>query len=215
MTPQIIGLCLLAFFSGALPFGYWAGRLKGIDLREHGSKNIGATNVLRTLGPLWGCTVLALDALKGYLPVLAAQRIGLDSWWVVAIGIAAILGHSFSPLVNFKGGKGVATALGVVIGFSWQAAAIASVIFVITVAVTRYVSLGSLLAAVTVAILFWLLPASLLPDPVPYRLFGIAVAVFIIMRHRANIERIRQGTESRFGEKKATPVTEETEDNDE
>src|SRR5579871_139039 len=123
MIAKVIGLCLMAFLSGALPFGYWAGRLKGIDIREHGSKNIGATNILRVLGPVWGIAVLLLDALKGYLPVLAAKASGLDSWGVVAVGMAAILGHIYSPFVGFKGGKGVATALGVVIGFSWQAAA--------------------------------------------------------------------------------------------
>lgn len=205
-------LCLLAFFLGALPFGFWAGRLRGLDIREYGSGNIGATNVLRVLGPAWGYPVLLLDALKGFVPVALAQAAHIPGEWIVGVGICAILGHVYSPLVNFRGGKGVATALGVVIGFSWQAAAAALAIFLLTVWVTRYVSLGSMLAAITVAVAFFLLPASTLPEnPWPFRLFGIAIALFIVIRHRSNIGRIIKGTENRFGEQKTeTPPSEDS-----
>jgi glycerol-3-phosphate acyltransferase PlsY len=200
-----IVLYLLAFGIGSLPFGFWAGRLRGIDIREHGSGNIGATNVLRILGPAWGVPVLLLDALKGYLPVLIANQQARPSYEVALVGLCAILGHTFSPFVGFKGGKGVATALGVVIGFSYQVAGAALLVFLATVFLTRYVSLGSMLAAVTTAIGFFVIPASFLGgDPLPYQIFGILIAVFIVYKHKSNIERIRQGTESRFGEKKAS-----------
>jgi acyl phosphate:glycerol-3-phosphate acyltransferase len=199
-------LCLLAFFLGALPFGFWAGRLRGMDIRDHGSGNIGATNVLRVLGPAWGYPVLLLDALKGYVPVALAGGARLPAEWIVGVGLCAVLGHVYSPFVNFRGGKGVATALGVVIGFSPLAAGAGLAVFLLTVLTTRWVSLGSMLAAIAVAVAFFLLPPNTLPEnPWPFRLFGIAVAVFIVARHRANIGRIVKGTESRFGESKADP----------
>ena len=203
-----IGWCILAFFIGSLPFGYWAGRLRGVDIREHGSGNIGATNVWRVLGWQWGAPVFALDALKGYLPVFFIQQASPPSYWIVFGGLCAILGHTYSPFIGFKGGKGVATSLGVVIGFSWQVAAIAFAVFVMTLLATWWVSLGSILGAITAAIAFFLLPPHLLHgDPLPYRIFAVLTMALIIYRHRSNIQRMRDGTEPRFG-KKQTPPTE-------
>ena len=199
-----IVLCAAAFVLGAVPFGYLAGKLKGIDLREQGSKNIGATNTLRVLGKGPGIAVLLLDVLKGLLPVLAAKYLGLPSLWFVAAGMVAMLGHIFSPFLGFKGGKGVATGLGVMIGLSPLVSAIAVTIFLATVFLTRFVSLGSMLAAVSMAIAFFALPPHLLKsDPLPYRVFGIVAAAFILLRHKENIKRLQNGTESRFGEKKS------------
>jgi glycerol-3-phosphate acyltransferase PlsY len=202
-----LSLCLFAFVLGAIPFGFLAGKLRGKDLREHGSKNIGATNTLRVLGTGPGIAVLLLDALKGLAPVLLAKRAGLPSAWVVGVGLCAVLGHIYSPFVRFKGGKGVATSLGVLIGLSPLVAGLSSVAFLIPVLLTRWVSLGSIVGAAAQAVLFFALPPHYLDgDPLPYRLFGAVVAVFVIFRHRANIGRILAGTESRFGEKKETPA---------
>jgi glycerol-3-phosphate acyltransferase PlsY len=196
-------LCLLAFALGAIPFGFVAGKLRGKDLREHGSKNIGATNTLRVLGKGPGIAVLILDALKGFAPVLLAKRTGLPSSWVVVVGLCAVLGHIYSPFVRFKGGKGVATSLGVLIGLSPLVAGLSFVAFLLTVLLTRWVSLGSIIGAITEAALFFALPPAYLDgDPVPYRVFGAVVAAFVIFRHRENIRRILAGTESRFGARK-------------
>lgn len=200
-TPYL--LALLAFLLGAIPFGFVAGKLRGVDLREHGSGNIGATNVLRVLGKGPGSLVLLLDALKGWLPVVLARGLGLSSGWVVGIGMCAVLGHIYSPFVRFRGGKGVATSLGVLLGLSPLVAGLSLLAFAIPVALTRWVALGSIVAAVTQAVLFWLLPTPYLSgDPLPYRLFGVAVALFVVARHRANIGRMLSGTESRVGAKR-------------
>lgn len=207
----ILGLCLLAFFIGSLPFGYWAGRLRGMDIREHGSGNIGATNVWRVLGWQWGAPVFLLDALKGYLPVLLIQQIAPPSYWIVIGGLCAILGHTYSPFIGFKGGKGVATSLGVVIGFSWIVALIAFAVFLLTLLTTWWVSLGSILGAVTAAVAFFLLPPHFLHgDPMPYRIFAVLTMALIIYRHRSNIQRMRNGTEPRFGKKSLPPPDDDT-----
>jgi glycerol-3-phosphate acyltransferase PlsY len=198
MTAQALLLCAGAFLLGAIPFGFLAGKLKGIDLREHGSGNIGATNTLRVLGAGPGVAVLLLDVLKGCLPALLAQRLSLSPWWVMGAGLAAILGHTFSPFLRFKGGKGVATSLGVLVGLSPAVAGLSLLVFLLVVLATRYVSLGSLLAAVAQAVLFFVLSEEL-----PYRLFGVLAALFVIAKHRSNIERLRNGRESKFGQKKS------------
>ena len=118
MRPELV--CLLAFLVGAIPFGLLIGKLKGIDLREKGSGNIGATNAMRQLGKPLGALVFVLDALKGGLPVFLAHRLALSPEWVVGAGFAAVFGHIYSPFVRFKGGKGVATALGVLLGLDWR-----------------------------------------------------------------------------------------------
>ena len=198
-TTQIVLLAVFAFFCGAVPFGFIAGRRKGIDLREHGSKNIGATNTLRVLGKTAGITVLLLDAAKGLISVLLAKYLfPADPLIVVGIGLASVLGHIYSPFVRFQGGKGVATTLGVLIGLNPIIAAISFAVFFATVWLTKYVSLGSILGAATQAVLFWVFPH----DGYSLPIFGTLVAVFVIARHRANIGRLRAGTESKWGEKK-------------
>jgi acyl phosphate:glycerol-3-phosphate acyltransferase len=204
-TPVVL-LCVTAFLLGAIPFGFLMGRLKGIDIREHGSKNIGATNVLRLLGKGPAAVVFLLDALKGFLPVFAAMLVipHPSDEVRVAVGISAVLGHIYSPYVRFRGGKGVATALGVLLGLNWIVAGIAFVVFFATVCLTRYVSLGSILGALVQGVLFWVLPHQGPALP----LFGTVVGTFVIIRHRANIARLRAGTESKWGQKSATEATE-------
>jgi acyl phosphate:glycerol-3-phosphate acyltransferase len=199
-----LALCLFAFFLGAIPFGFLAGKIRRVNIREYGSGNIGATNVMRVLGKPWGIAVLILDAMKGYLPVILAQRAGLSSLWLVITGLCAVLGHIFSPFVRFRGGKGVATSLGVLLGLSWQVTLITIIAFLVPVLLTRWVALGSVIGAIAQAILFFLAPPEwLVGDPLPYRVFGVVAAAFIIWRHKENIVRMRAGTESRFGEKVA------------
>jgi glycerol-3-phosphate acyltransferase PlsY len=201
--PAIL-LLPLAFFLGAIPFGFIAGKRRGVDLREQGSKSIGATNTLRTLGTKAGVTVLVLDVAKGLLPVLAARGMGLEGRWCVAVGLCAVLGHIYSPFVRFRGGKGVATGLGVLIALSPTVAGITAAVFLLTVTLTRLVSLGSILAALAEATLFFFIT----PHERAFQVFGVVVAAFVIFRHRTNIARIASGTENRFGSTK--PVADGT-----
>jgi glycerol-3-phosphate acyltransferase PlsY len=210
-----------AFFLGAIPFGFLAGKMRGIDLRERGSGNIGATNTLRVLGVPAGVTVLLLDTFKGFLPVFLARQYlspadggtaaaDPGGWGPVLVGIAAVLGHIYSPFVRFKGGKGVATALGVLLGLAPLVALAAFAVFLITVFLTRYVSLGSLLGALTQAVLFWTLPG----QSMAARLFGTVVGVFVVVRHRENIRRLRAGTESKFGRPKPSDRDEKADESE-
>lgn len=185
--------CLIGFLIGSIPFGFLIGKIYGIDPREKGSGNIGATNIMRVLGKGPGTAVFLLDVLKGYLPVALAQWRHWEAIWLVSSGLCAVLGHIYSPFVRFKGGKGVATTLGVLFGLSPLVALLSFAAFLLTVAITNYISVGSLVAAVTQASLFWVFPFAL-----PQRIFGIVVALFVIIRHRGNIQRLRRGEENRF-----------------
>jgi glycerol-3-phosphate acyltransferase PlsY len=205
----------LAYLLGATPTGYLAGKLlKGIDIRKHGSKSTGATNVLRTLGKWPALLVLLVDVLKGaaaialarwFYPWLASVPFvsppaALDPqaftpWMVCLAGLAALLGHGRSIWLNFTGGKSAATGLGVLLALSWPVGLGAVVIFVATLAVSRIVSLGSMLAAVTAIAL-----VCGLEHPLPYRLLVIAGGAYVIARHRANIQRLLAGTEPRLGQ---------------
>ncbi len=197
----IAGL-VIAYLAGSIPFAYLAGKAKGIDLREHGSGNLGATNAMRVLGTRIGAMVYLADTLKGMLPALLLPLVTSASrpdLWAIAFGVAAIIGH-VKPvfLMGQGGGKGVATAGGVFFGLAWLPALIALVAFAIVLATTRYVSLGSLTAAVV-------LPISLLVVSGPHLLFFIsaAVGVFVIWMHRGNITRLASGTEPRIGQRGA------------
>jgi glycerol-3-phosphate acyltransferase PlsY len=202
---------VIAYLLGAIPTGYLAGKLlKGIDIREHGSKSTGATNVLRILGKLPAAVVLAVDVTKGagavaFMHWICPWLISLSSttppsaWepWAVCLGgLAAILGHGRSIWLNFTGGKSAATGLGVLLAMSWPVGLGAAVVFGVTLAVSRIVSLSSMLAALAaVALVFGL------PQPLPYELLVIAGAAYVILRHRANIQRLLSGTEPRLGAK--------------
>ena len=147
------GLVILSFFCGAIPFGYLAGRARGIDIRTVGSGNIGTSNVFRTLGKAWGVGVFLLDFLKGFLPTLAALHLVGGGFLpkdvlVLLVGMAAVLGHNFTPFLQFKGGKGIATSAGVLLAMMPSAASVAILVFAIVFVIWRYVSLASLTAAV-------------------------------------------------------------------
>ena len=186
-----LAVIIVGYLIGAIPTGLIVVRLlSGEDIRRHGSGNIGTVNVLRVAGTGTAVVVLAVDILKGMVPVMLAVRMGLPSWTVVAGGLAAIAGHNWSVFLKFQGGKGIATSFGVLLALSWPAAAVAGAVWVVAVAITRYSSLGSLLAMVSVPLsLRWL------RQPDAYVSFGIIAALFAVYRHRANIRRLVTGTE--------------------
>lgn len=199
--PYLI-LISLAYLLGSIPFGFLIAKAKGIDIRTTGSGNIGATNVLRSVGKGWGILTLLLDALKGLLPaalapLLADRFFGLENGEIFSLGCgcAAILGHNFPIFLKFKGGKGVATTAGALIGIAPAALGVGLATFIVIFALSRMVSLGSIIAATAIPIAGWLL----------YRTDGILIptvlsllGILVIWRHRANISRIMQGTENRI-----------------
>ncbi|MEX0704827.1 MAG: glycerol-3-phosphate 1-O-acyltransferase PlsY [Planctomycetales bacterium] len=201
---------LLAYFAGSLPFGLLVGKLVfGRDVRKEGSGNIGATNVGRVFGARWGALVLALDALKGLLPIAFIPRLFLPvddpafAHIQVACGVATIVGHMFPCWLMFRGGKGVATALGVVLVLAPWATLAAFVAFAVVLAAFRFVSLASMLAAVVFAATELLLLA---PDPFSegkrsLAAFSLLVPALIVLRHRSNIVRLARGEEPRFPSK--------------
>jgi glycerol-3-phosphate acyltransferase PlsY len=191
------------YVSGSLPWGLWLGRaFRGVDVRTVGSRNLGATNVYRSLGPGLGIATLLLDVLKGALPVWlvphhpwAAAFPGGAEWCRLAVGFAAVAGHVWSFFTGFRGGKGVATTVGVLLALAPLAFAVFVTVFVIVVAVTRYISLGSMLGAVAFVIALALGPAR---AGRPTLVVGAALALLIIARHRENIRRLIRGEERRF-----------------
>ena len=186
-----LAVIILSYLVGAIPTGLVVVRvLAGEDIRRHGSGNIGTVNVFRVAGVATAVVVLVVDILKGIVPVLVALRMGFAPWTVVLCGLASIIGHNWSVFLGFQGGKGIATSFGVLLGLSWQAAAVAAAVWVIAVALTRYSSLGSLLAVVSVPITFWRLR-----QPEEYMSLGVIVMLLAIYRHRANIQRLVTGTE--------------------
>jgi len=202
-SPVVIaGALLLAYLAGSIPFSLILGRMVGgIDLREHGSKNVGATNVTRLLGWRWGAIALLLDALKGLVPTLVIPKLleaqTVSSHVAVGCGVAAILGHMFSCFLKFKGGKGVATSLGVVSVLAPLAALAALGTFIVLFAWKRIVSLGSIVASAVFAAvqMFVLSPNPFGGSKLSLALFSLAVPGLVIFRHRANIGRLLRGEE--------------------
>jgi glycerol-3-phosphate acyltransferase PlsY len=197
-----IGL-LVAYLVGSIPAAYLAGRaVRGIDLREHGSGNLGATNVMRVMGAKIGMIVLAFDAAKGALPVLLLPPLfGVEqsAWWAIGYGVAAILGHVRPIFLMGKGGgKGVATAAGVFAALAPVPLLIAMVAFLAVVLASGYVSLGSLVSAAVfpLAVIIWY------GGLTPVAAAGLLMAAFVFWTHRANIGRLRRGEEHRFGRRR-------------
>ena len=186
--------CILAYLLGSVPNGLILCRaIWHIDIREHGSRNIGATNVYRTLGKGPGAVVFLLDFLKGFLGVYIAMLLVGTPLAMVIGGIAAILGHSASVFLRFKGGKGVATGLGVIAMLMPAVTGIVVFAWLGIVVVTRYVSLGAIVGAALVPIF-----AFLFAYPTEYLAFGVLAAVLVIVRHHTNITRLLNGTESKI-----------------
>lgn len=221
---------LIAFLLGSIPFGLIIARAKGINIRQHGSGNIGATNVLRVIGKKYGISCLFLDALKGFIPVVIAISLirfegiknpmtltGLAPYaqdfpmltaqiFQVITGFCAVLGHNYSPWVGFKGGKGIATSAGVLIALMPAAIVILIVVWLVVFLLTKYVSLASIItAAVLPLVTLW---GSWFHGKIqngtwnkPLFIFTLVIAVLAVWKHRSNIERLRNGTEHRFTRK--------------
>jgi acyl phosphate:glycerol-3-phosphate acyltransferase len=194
-----------AYLIGAMPIGYLVGRAFGVtDIRRHGSGSIGATNVLRTVGRLPALLTLGGDIVKGYAAValgavLASGPVGLDLGATAACAVAAVIGNCWSVFLGFRGGKGVATGLGALLRIvPWAVVPAAAVWFGVTLSF-RYVSLGSILAAVCVAV-----GAPLLGYPGPFALAALGVAVIVVVRHHANIARLLAGHEPKVGQRRTS-----------
>ncbi len=199
-------IVVAAYFLGSIPTGYLVARVKGIDIRTVGSGNIGATNAMRVLGKPAGMAVLLLDALKGYAAVawvcpalmnmFGGPAANVETLRIVA-GIAAVLGHNYTCWLKFKGGKGIATSGGAYLALAPLAVGVALAAFILAVLLTRYVSIGSIAAAIALPAAVWCLPE--------HNLFlgmvTTALGVMAIYRHRSNIKRLMAGTESRLGQR--------------
>jgi glycerol-3-phosphate acyltransferase PlsY len=203
MRPVLV--LIAAYLLGSIPFGYLIVRGKeGADVRETGSGGTGATNVSRRAGKLAGVCTLLLDALKGALAVWLARWLLADgagiNWWVAGAALMAVLGHCFPVWLKFRGGKGVATGVGVFLGLSPLALACAAVIFILVVWTTRYVSLGSITATIAFPLCVWLLNVYFKPvEPLPQVITAaLACGALIVFMHRANVGRLMRGTESKF-----------------
>lgn len=190
---------IVAFLLGSIPTGYLVARARGIDIRQHGSGNIGATNVFRTLGKPLGIFVFFADTLKGFVAVwLASHFGGAGAWLSIVAAVAVIVGHNYTPWLGFKGGKGIATSGGVLIALAPWAAVVGVGVWVILFYTTRYVSVASIGAAASLPLVVGVLWA--LGTGGNALLFGFMslISALAIWRHRANIQRLRSGTESRF-----------------
>ena len=190
---------LSAYLIGGIPFGYLIGRMRGIDVRTVGSKNIGATNVFRTVGKKWGFLAFALDVAKGLVPTLLAKSFAPAAWLPLAVGVTCVVGHMLTPYMKFKGGKGVATAFGMLIGLVPALVGVAFLVFVAAFALSNYISLGSCLAAAFLAVSVWFpwLGVKGVAD-LPQCILVTVIALFVIWKHRSNIKRLASGTENKI-----------------
>lgn len=205
-----------AYLIGSVPFGYLAGRLNGLDLREHGSCNIGATNAVRVLGKKWGIPVFICDFLKGYVPLLlmklhlggdATQFSAADMGWFLGVLFALVLGHTFTCFLKFKGGKGVATTGGCLFAVSPMVGGVALATWVLMMALTRYVSLSSMVAGVgmmvTALYVFYMVDGAMsAADSMVLGLLGF-IFILVVWKHRTNIVRLCNGTEPKAFSKKS------------
>lgn len=195
MTKLSLLLIAIAYLCGSIPVGLIIGRLaKGIDIREYGSGNIGASNVWRILGRKWGALVFAADVCKGFAPVFVVRELlHQPNWMPILIGLGAIVGHNASVFLRFKGGKGVATSLGVAIGMSPAAGLIGLTVWLFLVWATRYISVSSITAVPICCVFIWFFNGS----TIPYALFGVVASVFAAYKHKSNVARLKAGTENR------------------
>jgi acyl phosphate:glycerol-3-phosphate acyltransferase len=191
--PALVGCYLL----GAIPFGLMVGKItRGVDIRDFGSGNIGATNVLRTLGLGPALAVGILDTVKGTAAVVLCQQLKMEPWMVVTGGVLSIVGHSFSVFLKFRGGKGVATSLGMIIGLNPMIAGIAFGLWLAIVAVTRIISVASIIAAISVPVMMFVWEKH-----VEYQAIAVIAALLIVVKHRSNMKRLFAGTEARVGQR--------------
>ncbi len=207
MTTAIIfgSMVLVSYLLGAIPTGYWVAKsLRGIDIREHGSGSTGATNVLRVVGKGAALFTFVVDVLKGLLAVVVARWLVVQPWglasaaladyYLLAIALVAVLGHSKPVWLGWRGGKSVATSFGVLLALNWPTALVTLGVFLVVLALSRIVSLSSIVAALSLPLWFWLFTHSL-----PFVGFAVLASAFVIWRHQSNIQRLLAGTEPRLG----------------
>lgn len=191
---ELFSLLIAAYFIGAIPFGLIISRARGINIRNFGSGNIGATNVFRVMGWKYGLPVFLLDAVKGYIPTMAALHLFPDRPAVhVLAGIVAIIGHSLTIFAGFKGGKGAATGLGVLLALSPDVFAVLFIIAVVLIATTRYVAPVTILCSLLTPLLLYIRDY-----PLDYIVLTALLAIFIIYRHKSNIARLLRGEENKI-----------------
>ena len=204
---ELILILFASYLTGSIPTSIIIGKVtKGIDIREHGSGNAGGTNVYRVLGWKYALVVVAFDVFKGWLPTAvyatSLQNLPIQDIGVIQIlcGFAAVLGHIYTIFAGFKGGKGVGTVGGMLIALFPTAVPLCLIVFVITLILTGYVSVGSILASISLPIFLFILPPLGIADPAPLSLlvFSLLIPWFIIFTHRSNISRLRNGSENRF-----------------
>ncbi len=199
MTYLIIG-CIVAYLMGSIPFSVWIGKtIYGIDVREHGSGNAGATNTLRVLGKKTGFAVLFLDSLKGYLAANVAMVLPLGNNtpllnFQMLFGMMAVVGHIYPVFANFKGGKGIATLLGLVIALSWKVSLVCMLTFVLIVWLTKYISVGSMLTCILSPLYVFVIHG----NEMLFIYFCVGIAIMVIYTHRSNLKRLSSGTENKF-----------------
>lgn len=190
-----LALILLCYIIGAIPFSYLVSLTQGVDIRTRGSGNVGTTNVLRTLGPAAAAAALIADVFKGIVAAWIGSMTGSE-WMIAGCALAAVIGHCYSVFLRFAGGKGVATSAGIIIYLLPRELLILLVVFVVLVALLRYVSLGS----ITVAALFPILTL-IMREPAALIVMSLLMAILVIYQHRENIQRLRSGTEPKLGAK--------------
>jgi len=188
---------VIGYLLGTIPTGYLVAKARGIDIQSSGSGNIGATNVMRTLGVLPGIIVVLVDPLKGAAAVLLPTLLGASNWTIALTGLATVLGNNFNIMLRLRGGKGIATTLGVFFVINPLVTSLCVLLGVFTILLSRYVSLGSMVALFAAPLM---LVASL-SYPMPDLYLAIALAMLATLRHRENIRRLISGTERRFGER--------------
>ena len=206
---NIVVWLLVAYLIGGIPFGFLIGRMRGVDVRTVGSHNIGATNVFRTVGKKWGILALVLDMLKGMIPVLIARagipafQTGdtgtLPTWLPLAVGVMCAVGHMLTPYMKFKGGKGVATGFGMIIGLVPALSGVTFLVFAVVFACSNYISLGSCTAATFLGVMVWVpvLGCAGYHD-LPQAILITLIAVLVVWKHRSNIKRLIDGNENKI-----------------
>ncbi|KPJ65680.1 hypothetical protein AMJ44_09740 [candidate division WOR-1 bacterium DG_54_3] len=198
MVVMINLLIPAGYLIGAIPFGYLIAKIWNVDIRRSGSGNIGATNVFRSLGLFPGLMVFALDLAKGTFAIYLAQQMTDLPWVIILTGLATILGHMYSIFLKFKGGRGVSTSLGVLLGIAPDIFIGTLIFAALVIFITRYVSVASMITPILVTVAFFTLKR-----PLPYTLTAGMVAILIIIRHASNLKRLLEKTEPRVGEKDA------------
>ena len=189
-----------AYLIGGIPFGFLIGKMRGVDVRTVGSKNIGATNVFRTVGKKWGLIAFACDVLKGFIPtLLASSLIPHPSSLPLCVGVACVVGHMLTPYMKFKGGKGVATAFGMMLGLVPALVGTAFLVFAIVFACSHFISLGSCVSSAFLAVAIWFpILGTRGADDLPQCILVTLIALFIIWKHRSNIVRLIHGNENKI-----------------